>query len=525
MKILVADRLELKGGAPGGLAPLEIVDRAGITPEELAEVLGDYDGLVVRSRTKVTAALIERGTRLRVIGRAGTGVDNIDVEAATRRGILVMNVPGGNSNAAAEHTIAMMMAVSRNVPAAHAALVAGRWEPSKFTGVEVGGKTLGVLGLGRIGLMVAAKARGLGMNVIGYDPLTTPEIAAQHSIELLTLDDVIAAADYVSVHVPLATATKHLIGAERLARAKRGVRIINCARGGIVDEAALAGAIRSGHVAGAALDVFETEPPGASPLFDLPQVVVTPHLGASTVEAQENVSRAILAQVGDYLAGHAAAGAVNGFVIDAGTREVIAPYLELAERLGRVAAGLHPSGGKVTARCYGHVTSVNARPLTAHFLKGYLSRVLGAPINELSAHAVARDRGMVIEELSRDEHRSFQSLLYFSLERDGARFSIAGTVFGKSSLRIVRIGNQNLDAIPEGWMLIVHNRDVPGIVGRLGTALGAGGVNIANMSLGRDPHSGNAVAVLNVDSKPSSSLLAHLRSQPDIALVDLVSAS
>ena len=525
MKILIADKLELRAEDAGHSNGVEIVDKAGIAPAELAEIVGGFDALIVRSRTKVDAAIIARGERLKAIGRAGTGVDNIDVGAATRRGVLVMNVPGGNSNAAAEHTIAMLLASARRIAPAHAAVLAGNWQPAKFTGVEVAGKTLGVLGLGRIGLLVAQKARGLGMKVIGYDPVIAPLAAADAGVELLPVDDVVGRADFLTVHVPLGPDTVHLIDARRLALAKTGVRIVNCARGGIIDEAALAAAIRAKKVAGAALDVFEAEPPPAdSPLLALPEVLATPHLGASTVEAQQAVSRAILAQTIEYLSGGPAVGAVNGFTIDGPTRDQVMPFFELARRLGRVAAGLGAGVGRLTARYYGPIAKKNVRALTAYFLKGYLSQALGEDISELAAYGMAAERGMTIEELTRDEHRSFQSLLYFTIDHSGVRSAVAGTVFGKRSLRVVRLGGTNLDAVPEGWMLIVRNRDMPGVVGRIGQALGEAHVNIAHMSLGRETANGEALAVLNLDSKPPASVLVHLRSMPDIIAVDLVNA-
>lgn len=523
-KILIADRLEL-GSAGFRVGPgIEIVDRAGIDRVELKSVIGEFDALIVRSRTKVDREILEAAGRLQVIGRAGTGVDNIDVETATRRGVLVMNVPGGNSNSAAEHTMALIFAMARNVASAQASLVAGKWEPSKFIGVELAQKTLGVVGLGRIGLLVAEKARGVGMRVVGYDPVTSPSVAADNKIEFLTLDEVVARSDFVTIHVPLAASTKNLFNAELIAKMKPGARLVNCARGGLVDEAALADAIKSGHLGGAALDVYAEEPPVGSPLLLLPKVVVTPHLGASTIEAQVATSVAIMEQIGAFFATGQAIGAVNGSMIDPSLRAQLAPYVDLAKRLGRVFASLGVGSGKLTARAYGSLVSKHVRALTASFLVGFLERELGSEINDIAAHAVARDRGMTIEELPREEHRSFQSLIFFSIERDEEKHEIAGTVFGKSNLRMVRFDGINLDAIPEGWMLVVENRDTPGVVGRVGTALGQAGVNIANMSLGRNHESGIAIALINVDQKPPAGVMAALRGLPDMVTVHLVKA-
>ncbi|MCB9831393.1 MAG: phosphoglycerate dehydrogenase [Planctomycetes bacterium] len=523
-RILIADRLD-----PAILASLaeegvEIVDRAGITADDLLREIVDYEALIVRSRTKVTDELLAAGRRLRVVGRAGTGVDNIDVAAATRRGVLVMNTPGANSNSAAEHAVAMMLALYRRIPRADQALRGGEFKPAAFTGREVAGKVLGLVGLGRIGRLVAEKARGLGMTVVGYDPVATASVAAAAGIELLDLPGLYRRADVVSLHVPLMESTRHMIDAAALAAMKPGVALINCARGGLIDEAALQAALESGQVSGAALDVFEVEPPFESPLLRDERVVVTPHLGASTLEAQEIVARNVLAQTTDYLLGRGLRGAVNGLEIDESTRGQIEPYLELAERLGRIVAGLEGRSSRLSARYYGTTTSRNVRALTAHFLKGYLAPFLGPDVNVLNARERAAELGLEIEETTRDSHRSFRSLLYFVLDGGAGDRAIAGTTFGRHNLRVVRLGGHNIDSVPEGHMLIVHNQDRPGVLGQIAGALGSAGVNVGNMSLGRRERGGEALAVFNLDDKPSGSLLAALRSIEGVVSVAHVDA-
>ncbi|MEZ6196961.1 MAG: phosphoglycerate dehydrogenase [Planctomycetota bacterium] len=523
MRILIADKLDPRHfGALEGTG-IEVVDRAGISAEELAEILPGFQALVVRSRTKVTAEIIARGTTLRVIGRAGTGVDNIDVKAATARGIVVMNTPGANSNAAAEHAVAMMMALARNIAPADAAMRAGNFEKSRFTGIELRDRRLAVVGLGRIGRLVAEKARGLGMKVVGYDPALGGAAAAELGFELVDLEDAVGFADVITLHVPLLPATKHLVDADLIGRMKPGVRIVNCARGGIIDEAALHEALQSGQVAGAALDVFETEPPVGSPLLEDPRVVVTPHLGASTTEAQEIVAVRVLEQIRDFLLEGDIRGAINGLAIDPTTRNEIEPFLGLARRLGRILGGIQGGVGRLTARYYGQVPTRNVRALSAFMLRGFLDHIAGDEVNELNAWDLAHERGIVMEEVTRQEHKSFRALLSFTLVAEsGRKTTVAGTLFGKTGQRIVRIDDYNLDAIPEGKMLFVSNRDVPGIVGKVASELGARGVNIANLSLGRDQKDGRALSIFNLDSAPDEGLLEELRGFEGVHVVTLI---
>ncbi len=524
MRILVADKLDQAGFSVLRDRRIELVDRAGIEAGELLSEIRGFDGLVVRSRTQVTAELLERATSLKVVGRAGTGVDNIDLAAATDRGVLVMNTPGANSNSAAEHTIAMLLSLCRRVPQAHGSMVEGQFNKQAFCGVEVAGKTLGIVGLGRIGCLVAEKAQGLGMKVLGYDPVTTATAARQKGIELVDLERVLVESDMVTLHVPLTEATRHIISRDVLGRMKKGVRLVNCARGGLIDEAALVDALESGQVAGAALDVFEVEPPVDSPLVRMAQVIVTPHLGASTVEAQVIVCRNILDQMADFLEGRSLRGAVNGLKFDPATREEAGPFCTLATRLGRVLSGLGGRGEKLVARYYGRVPTLNAQALTSCFLEGYLQRFLPENVNALNARDRARDHGIQVEEVLRDTHKSFRSMLSFVLEGEEGAKEIAGCIFGRQNLRITRLGGMNLDAIPEGMMLVVSNLDRPGILGQIATALGQADVNIANMSLGRRNPDQGAVSILNLDAKPPSSVLAAIRQIDGVLGVHLVDA-
>lgn len=506
MKILIADKLDPSSMNVLNSSDFEVLDRAGIAAEDLPAALRDCQALVVRSRTKVTDQLLAAAPSLRAVGRAGTGVDNIDLVAATRRGVIVMNTPGGNSNSAAEHAVAMMMSLARKIPMAHRNLGEGSFDKGRFLGVELHGRTLGILGLGRIGLLVAEKGKGLGMKVHGFDPVTQSEAIRKYGIEPQSMEEVLRSSDFVSLHVPLLPETKHLINAQTLAWMKPTARLINCARGGIVDESALLEALDEGRLAGAALDVFEVEPPVDSALVNHPLVVATPHLGASTEEAQSNVATAILKQLADHLSGRATHGAVNGFAMDAQAREIIGPFVPLALRLGRLAAGLGARGSRLSARFFGGVTDVSVRPLIAWFLKGYLERFLGSAVNEINALELAAERGIEVEEVLREEHKSFQNLLSFGI--DGT--IVAGTLFGRNSLRIVRMLDHNMDAIPEGQLLVITNNDEPGVVGDVGRVLGAGGVNIGNLSLGRSADGARALAVFNLDVVPSEATLKEL---------------
>jgi D-3-phosphoglycerate dehydrogenase / 2-oxoglutarate reductase len=525
MKILVTDELDhrrLEGFAGPGL---EIIDHPGLSGEALRREIADCAGLVAGARTAVDEELLAAAPLLRIIGRAGSSVDNVDVAAASRRGVLVMNTPGANANAAAEHAIAMLCALTRNLAPADAAMKEGRFEPDAYTGVELRERLLAVLGLGHVGRLVAEKAQGLGMRVIGFDPALGLAARREMNFECVDLEDALAFADFVSLHVPLTPNTRHLVNADLLAGMKPGVRIVNCSRGGVVDEAALADALREGHIAGAALDVFEHEAPFETPLIDAPNTLLTPHLGAATAEAKSLVTGRILEQVRDYLVSGVVRGGVNGLAVDPKMKGDVEPFLGLARRLGRVTAAIHGGIGRVTARYYGEVPSAAPSALSACFLRGLLGAWLAEEVHEFAALEVARERGIEVEEVLREGHKSFRALLAFELEgEDGRRTTVAGTLFGKEGFRLVRIDDFNLDAIPEGTMLFVSNRDVPGIVGMIGSELGRQGVNIANLSMGRDRKDGRALAVFNLDDAPDSSFLEKLRATPDFTGVTLIEA-
>ncbi|HGY90326.1 MAG TPA: phosphoglycerate dehydrogenase [Planctomycetes bacterium] len=522
MRILLADRLDPAAQDRARALGLEVEDRAGLSREELLEAIAGFDGLVVRSRTSVDADVLARADRLKVVGRAGTGVDNIDVKAATRRGVLVMNTPGANSNSAAEHALALLLALCRRVPAGDARVRSAGWRDGALTGLEVQGKTLAIIGLGRIGQLVAAKAQGLGMKVIGFDPVTSAEAAARFGVELLPLEETLRRADAVTLHVPLNESTRHFIDEAAMDSMKPGALLVNCARGGLIDEDALARALEEGHLGGAALDVFETEPPTESPLLALENVILTPHLGASTREAQRRVAVEIVEAMAAHLLEGSTEGALNALARGDLTKDELRPFFELAERLGRITAGLEGDFGHLTARYYGAEATELARALTAHFLKGFLGAFLDEDVHELAALDLARERGMVVDEVLRDEHRSFQNLLWYTMEVGEKQRSLAGTLFGKNSLRLVRVAGMNLDAVPEGWMLLVTNRDRPGVMGHTATALGEAGVNIGNLSLGRRRETGEALAILNLDSRPPASVLASIRQIDGVEDVRLI---
>lgn len=520
-RIFVADPIAREGiERLSAEAKVDVI--TGLTASQLIERIGEYDALVVRSETKVTADVIEAGRNLKVIGRAGVGVDNIDVEAATVRGILVVNSPGGNTIAAAEHTIAMVLVLSRNIAQANASLHAGRWDRSSFVGVEVLNKTIGIVGLGRIGSEVARRAQGLMMKVIAYDPFLSSEVARKQGIELLPLDEVLKRADYVTIHVPLSPETRHMIGARELSTMKPGARLINVARGGIVDESALCDALRSGHLAGAALDVFETEPlPSDSPLLAIPSVIVSPHLGASTREAQVNVAIEVADEILLALRGEAVRNAVNLPSVPQEVVRQMHPHLVLVEKMGRLLGCLTDGAAERLEVCYcGEVAEANTALLTLAALKGFLMPQLSEHVNLVNAQAIARRRGIKIYEEKTSSTEGFASLITLRLvaQAEGARrgdaarrsatgratfgragsLSVSGTLFGAEP-RIVSIDGYRVDFEPFGYMLIDSHIDKPGMIGKIGTILGSHNINIAGMQVGRLTRAGEAVTVLSVD--------------------------
>ena len=530
-RVLVSDKL-----APEGLdrlrseSKIDLLDRPGLSPEDLLEAIVDCDALIVRSGTKVTEEVIAAGVKLKVIGRAGIGVDNVDVPAATRRGVVVMNTPGGNNVTTAEHAISMALACARHIPAADASLRAGKWERSKFTGTEVTGKTFGVIGLGNIGRVVADRAAGLSMDVIAYDPFVSPD-SKPIEAEIVELDELFSRADFISVHVPLTAETRGLIDAAAIERMRDGVRIINCARGGIVDEEALAQGLDSGKVAGAAIDVFVEEPPAKEhPLLAFPGVVATPHLGASTGEAQTNVAVAIAEQVSAFLCRGAIRSAVNMPALTPEQREHLGPFLDLAEKLGSLAAQLgaveSPAAGapaSVDVAYRGEVTDYGTKTVTAAILRGLLTPILGDDLNYVSAPLIARDRGISVQETTTSDPGDYRNRISVTVTfASGAKHEVAGAVFGRQTVRLVKINDFFLEAVPEGYILMLHNRDVPGVVGQVGSLLGRGGVNIAGLELGREGIGKRAVSLFHVDEPVPEAILVELRQLPEILTAALL---
>jgi D-3-phosphoglycerate dehydrogenase / 2-oxoglutarate reductase len=522
-RVLVADGLQTVGVDALRKHGLEVEVTGALDEQGLIARLGEYEGLIVRSATKVTRAALAAAPRLEVIGRAGAGVDTIDVEAATERGIIVMNTPGGNTTAVAEHTLALLLALARRVAVADASLKAGRWEKSRLQGVELLGKTLGILGLGRIGGEVARRALGFRMQVLAYDPYLTREAAERLGVESVELDELLARADFITIHTPLTGDTRHLIGEAELGRMKPGVRLINCARGGIIDEAALAAALASGQVGGAGIDVFEKEPPPADhPLLRFEQVVLTPHLGAATDEAQSAVALAIADQVADVLVRGVVANAVNLPTVDAETLREQGPYAGLAAAMGRFLAQM--AEGRMAEARLTYAGDVAQRPtaaLTLAFLRGVLGTILAEHVTDVNAMLIARSRGLRVAETSTAESAGYSSLLTAELRTDRGVSSVAGTLFHREP-RFVAIDGFALEAVPQGFMLVFANQDVPGVVGRIGTLCGRHGINIAGMQLGRERRGGRAVSILNLDDPMPPAALDEIRAMPDIVFARLV---
>ncbi len=523
LKVLLSDKL-----APEGIeilsrvAGLEVDSRPGLAPDELKAIIGDYDALIIRSGTTVTADLIGAADKLKAIGRAGIGVDNIDVPTASKRGIVVMNTPGGNTVTTAEHTISLMLSMARHIPQANASLRAGEWKRGEFVGTEVANKTLGIVGTGNIGSIVASLAKGLKMKVVAHDPFITAEAAARLGVELVSLDDLYARADFISVHTPLTPDTRNLISTGAFAKMKTGVRVMNCARGGIVDEEALLHALDSGKVAGAALDVFGEEPPAAGhPLVAHPRVVATPHLGAATGEAQLNVAIAVAEQVRDFLVDGVIGNAVNVASVSAEAAGVLAPYVTLGEKIGRMCGQLAKSAMREVKIDYrGEVADADCRPVTAAVLAGVLAPIMETPVNRVNAPFIAKDRGIrVIEQRERQTVAYANSILVTFSSDDGPTV-VEGAVFGSNVIRLVRFDDFHLEANPDGHIIVIRNRDVPGVVGRVGTLLGEQGINIAGLELGRV--GGDAISMFHVDSALDAAQLGALRKLDGITRADMV---
>jgi len=491
----------------------------GKDKEKLAATIDGFDGLAIRSATKVTAKMLEQAKNLKVIGRAGIGVDNVDIAAATARGIIVMNTPFGNSITTAEHAITLMLALARQIPEADSSTRAGKWEKNKFLGVEIFGKTLGIIGCGNVGSIVADRALGLKMKVVAYDPYLSVERAVKLGVEKVELDELWRRADFITLHTPLTDKTRNIVNAETVAQTKKGVRLINCARGELVDEPALAEALKSGHVAGAALDVFREEPATHSMLFGLPNVVCTPHLGASTMEAQENVALQVAEQMSDYLLRGAISNAVNFPSISAEEAPKLKPFIALAEKLGSFAGQLTESGVKQVRITYeGVVAGMNTKALTSAAVAGLLRPML-QDVNVVSAPIVAKDRGIVVEETRRDAEGDYDSLITVTVVTDRQTRSVSGTVYADGRPRIVNIKGIRMDAEFAPSMLYVTNQDKPGFVGRFATLLAEAGINIATFHLGRESAGGNAIALVEIDGTIPADVLLKVRHIPNVQQV------
>jgi D-3-phosphoglycerate dehydrogenase len=483
----------------------------GKDKDKLAAIIGDYDGLAVRSATKVTEKLIGAAKKLRVIGRAGIGVDNVDVPVATQRGIIVMNTPFGNSITTAEHAIAMMLAVARQLPAADASTQAGKWEKNRFMGVEITAKTLGIIGCGNIGSIVADRAIGLKMKVVAYDPFLSEERAIDLGVDKVELDELFRRSDFITLHTPLTEKTRNIVDARAIAAMKDGVRIINCARGGLLDEDALAAAVKSGKVAGAGIDVFVTEPAEASPLFGLPNVVCTPHLGAATTEAQENVAIQIAEQMADYLVHGAVANALNMPSITAEEAPRLMPFVRLADQLGSFAGQLTETTIKgITIEYAGEIAEMNTKALTSALVAGLLRPIL-SEVNMVNAPVVARERGIAVDEVRQSQRGAFETYIRLTVRTDEMERSVAGTVFSGRKLRVIQIKGIDMEAGFARNMLYVTNKDRPGFIGRLGTLLGDARVNIANFNLGRTAPGEDAISLIEIDQPISDEVLGRVR--------------
>jgi D-3-phosphoglycerate dehydrogenase len=513
-RVLIADKLSPAALSVFGNRGIEADARPGLGKDALLEIIGDYDAVAVRSATKITADIIKAATKLKLIGRAGIGVDNIDVDAATAAGVIVMNAPFGNSITTAEHTIALLMALARELPAANVSTHAGRWEKDRFVGTELYGKTLGIVGAGNIGAIVADRARGLKMKVIAYDPYLPHERATNLGIEKVDLDDLLARSDFVSLHVPLTTETRNIISADSLSRMKKGARLINCARGGLVDEQALKAALEARQLKGAALDVFEEEPARSHVLFGDERVIATPHLGASSTEAQEKVAVQIAEQISDFLLTGAIANALNSPAISAEDAHRARPWIQLAERLGAFAGQLTETGILSVQIVYeGSPNSLNTAALTQAALAGLLKCTLSG-VNMVNARLRARERGIVIEETRRDRQGAYEGYIKLAIRAEGLSRDVAGTVFLDGRPRLIQIKGIDLEAGFAPHMLYVTNEDKPGFIGRLGTLLGDAGVNIASFALGRSAPGADAIALVEVDGAIAEDILAQIRGLP-----------
>jgi D-3-phosphoglycerate dehydrogenase / 2-oxoglutarate reductase len=518
-KVLIADKLSPAAVAIFKERGVEADVKTGLTKEELLKIVDQYDGIAIRSASKITADVLKAATKLKVVGRAGIGVDNVDIPAATAAGVIVMNTPFGNSITTAEHAISLMLALARELPAANASTQAGKWEKNRFMGVEITGKVLGLIGAGNIGSIVADRAKGLKMRVIAYDPYLSAERAEDLGVEKVTLDDLLARADFITLHVPMTPETKNILSAEAIAKTKKGVRIINCARGGLIDEKALKAALDSGQVAGAALDVFETEPAKENVLFGNEKVVATPHLGASTTEAQENVALQVAEQISDYLLTGAITNALNMPSISASEAQKVGPWIQLASKLGAFAGQLTDSSLTSVEIVYeGIAGQLNTRALSQAALAGLLNPILSG-VNMVNAPVIAKERGIKVSETRRDQQGIYEGYIRITVTLgSGSTRRVAGTVFSDGRPRLIQVKDINLEAEFAPHMLYVVNEDKPGFIGKFGTVLGDAKVNIANFTLGRSAPGQDAIALIEVDGAVPDAVVQQLTKLPLVKL-------
>ena len=510
VRVLISDKMDPRAAAIFRERGIEVDEKPGLSPDELKAIVGDYDGLAIRSATKVTKSILEAASNLKVVGRAGIGVDNVDIPAATARGVVVMNTPFGNSITTAEHAIALMFALARQLPEADASTQAGKWEKNRFMGVEVTGKTLGLIGCGNIGSIVATRALGLKMKVAAFDPFLTPERAMELGVDKVELEELLKRADFITLHTPLTDQTRNILSRENLAKTKKGVRIINCARGGLIDEAALKDALESGHVAGAALDVFESEPATASPLFGTPGFISTPHLGASTSEAQVNVAIQVAEQMSDFLLLGGVTNAINMPSLTAEEAPRLKPYMALAEKLGKLTGQiLGEDVRSVSVEVEGAAAQLNQKPITGAVLAGLMG-TYSQTVNMVNAPYLAKERGLDVREVRHDREGDYHTLLAVEVGTSKGMCRVAGTLFGNKAPRLVELFGVEVEAELQGTMIYIVNTDTPGFIGRLGTALGEAGINIATFNLGRREALGEAVALVAVDGDVAPEMVATL---------------
>jgi len=526
LKVLISDNISPKCIDILRKSGLEVDVKTGMKPEELKARIGDYHGLIIRSATKVTSEVIDAAANLKVIGRAGSGLDNVDRTAATKKGIVVMNTPGGNTITTAEHTISLLFSLARKIPQATMSMKAGKWEKKKFMGVELFNKTLGVIGIGNIGSQVAKRAQGLAMNVIAYDPFLSEDKAKAMGVEKVDLQDLFRRSDFITIHTPLTPETKNMINKETIEMMKNSVRIINCARGGIINEKDLYDAVIDGKIAGAALDVFEKEPPENNPLLTLDNVIATPHLGASTKEAQENVAIAVAEQVVDYLIHNTIRNAVNFPPVPPDQLARLRPYITLAEKLGGFAAQIFEGGvTEISIEYRGEASEINTAPITIAVIKGFLTPILEETVNFINAPIIAKERDIEVKETKSTDAGDYQSMVVIRVKAKDKESYLAGTLFSKKDPRIVAIDNFKVEIVPYGELLFIYNNDKPGVIGNIGTLLSKNNINIARMHFGRETLGGRAISVITIDTPATPQIIEEMKKLPNILSVKHISLS